>query len=105
MLPFATVDLQLQNIKGPKSNHSSGKHCTPNLNHIICPSNPLRICNVSGFLLGGTLLDIGVWYNVKDLQIYDKEEEKDNTKRKKQSTRDEQGKMNQVNESLVRPSL
>jgi hypothetical protein len=25
----------------------------------------------AGFLTVGTLLDIGVWYNVKDLKIYD----------------------------------
>jgi hypothetical protein len=40
---------------------------------------------VSGFLFCGTLLDIGVWYNVKDLQIYDKETETDNTRKEKNS--------------------
>lgn len=39
----------------------------------------------SGFLFCGTLLDIGVWYNVKDLQIYDKETETDNTRKEKNS--------------------
>lgn len=41
----------------------------------------------SGFLLGGTLLDIGVWYAVKDLQIYDKEDETGNTKKKRKKRR------------------
>ncbi|PSN38991.1 hypothetical protein C0J52_25495 [Blattella germanica] len=36
-----------------------------------------------GFLLGGTLLDIGVWYHVKDLQIYDSENELNIIKKKK----------------------
>jgi hypothetical protein len=39
--------------------------------------------SISGFLLVATLLDIGVCYNVKDLQIYDKEDEIDNTNRRK----------------------
>lgn len=30
----------------------------------------------TGFLLIGTVLDIGVWYNVKDLKIYDDDDDK-----------------------------
>jgi hypothetical protein len=64
--------------------------------------------SISGFLLVATLLDIGVWYNVKDLQIYDKEDETDNMKKKKaskKSKREEQKRINQLNELLERPLL
>ncbi|XP_069675275.1 solute carrier organic anion transporter family member 74D-like [Periplaneta americana] len=60
----------------------------------------------SAFLLGGTLLDIGVWYNVKDLQIYDKDDGTGTTKKKKNSkkkTADEQERINQLHESAERP--
>ncbi|KDR21873.1 solute carrier organic anion transporter family member 4C1-like isoform X2 [Zootermopsis nevadensis] len=61
----------------------------------------------SGFLLGGTLLDIGVWYNVKDLQIYDKEVETGNMKKKKtkKNTREEQERIDQLNEPCEFPLL
>jgi hypothetical protein len=66
------------------------------------------MCNlqtVSGFLLCGTLLDIGVWYYVKDLQIYDKETETDDTITEKNSMkwrrrREEQLKRDKADENL-----
>lgn len=63
--------------------------------------------SLSGFLLGGTLLDIGVWYNVKDLQIYDKEVETGNMKKKKtkKNTREEQERIDQLNEPCEFPLL
>lgn len=64
--------------------------------------------SLSGFLLGGALLDIGVWYNVKDLQIYDKEDETDNMKKKKNSKkkkREEQERIHQLNEPFEFPLL
>jgi hypothetical protein len=64
--------------------------------------------SISGFLLVATLLDIGVCYNVKDLQIYDKEDETDNMKKKKaskKSIREKRGRINQLNEPFEHPVL
>ncbi|PSN49394.1 hypothetical protein C0J52_12003, partial [Blattella germanica] len=36
---------------------------------------PILFGMLLGFLLGGTLLDVGVWYYAKDLDIYDKPED------------------------------
>jgi hypothetical protein len=59
---------------------------------------------VSGFLLGGTLLDIGVWYIVKDLQIYDKEDETGNTeRRRKKRRRQEQERTTELNQMSEHP--
>jgi predicted RNA-binding protein len=59
---------------------------------------------VSGFLLGGTLLDIGVWHAVKDLQIYDKEDETGNTKKKRKKRRRQvQERTTQQNQSSEHP--
>jgi hypothetical protein len=60
--------------------------------------------NVSGFLLGGTLLDIGVWYNVKGLQIYDKEDETGNREKKRKKSRKQmQERTTQVNQPTEHP--
>ena len=59
------------------------------------------MCNfltVSGFLLCGTLLDIAVWYYVKDLQIYDKETETEGKKGEKQQEKSEKkGRVKNIN--------
>jgi hypothetical protein len=61
---------------------------------------------VSGFLLGGTLLDIGVWYTVKDLQIYDKEDETGNReKKRKKRRRQVQKRKTQPNQQSEHPLL
>jgi hypothetical protein len=68
----------------------------------------LNVQSLSGFLLGGTLLDIVVWYYVKDLQIYDKEDETDNMKKKKTSKkrkREEQERIDQLNKPFEFPLL
>jgi len=45
--------------------------------------------SVSGFLLCGTFLDIAVWYYVRDLQIYDKETETENSRKEKNSRKNQ----------------
>lgn len=42
-----------------------------------CFSNSIDVRFLTGFLIVGTALDVGVWYHVKGLKIYD--DENDNT--------------------------
>lgn len=35
-------------------------------------------CLLTGFLIIGTVLDIGVWYHAKGLKVYDEDDVKEN---------------------------
>jgi hypothetical protein len=59
---------------------------------------------VPGFLVGGTLLDIGVWYAVKGLQIYDNDNKTGNVRKKRNKRRREgQEKTTQMNQPAEDP--
>jgi hypothetical protein len=64
----------------------------------------LELANLAGFLLGGALLDIGVWHSVKGLQIYDNEDVTGSARKKRDKRRREGQEMTtQLNQPAEHP--